>query len=318
MIRLEDVIIIGSGPAGMSAAIYAARADLNPLLLTGQDWGGQACLTDHIENYPGFPDGTAGLELIRLMQEQATRFGARVVMDWVTEVNLRSHPFHLKTQQGEYQTRSLIIATGVSPRRLGVSGEDRFIGKGVSFCATCDGCLYKGQEVAVVGGGNTALKEALYLTRMVDKVYIIHRRNQLRADPILQRQARASEKIEFIWDSVVTEVKGTDKMSGLTLRNVKTGEESELSVPGVFVYIGSLPNTDLFKGQLVLYDTQHIVTNRHMHTSREGVFAAGDVQERVLGQVVTATATGAIAAIEAEKYLAELDNRTYTEWADYI
>jgi len=314
--ELYDVIIIGSGPAGLTAAIYASRAELNTLVITGSALGGQAALTHEIENYPGFPEGIAGAELTRLMQEQAKRFGAEIRMDEVTSVDLSSHPFTVTTHGGENRCKALIIATGVSPRKLGVPGEEEFIGRGVSFCATCDGFFYKDQDVAVIGGGDSAVTEAIFLTRFARKVYIVHRRDRLRATPILQRRARENERIEFVWNSVVTEVIGKDKVEGLRLKNVKTGEESTLKVDGVFVYIGQIPNTKLFEGQLELDEAGFIVTNRAMHTSVPGVFAAGDVQERVLAQVVTAAASGAIAAMEAEKFIAEMEGRAYPgrEW----
>lgn len=314
--EVYDVIIIGSGPAGLSAAIYAARSELKTVLFTGSSIGGQAALTDEIENYPGFPEGITGAELTQRMQEQAKRFGAEIRMDEVTAVDLEEHPFTVTTYTGDHKCRALIIATGVSPRKLGVPGEEEFIGRGVSFCATCDGFFYKGRKVAVIGGGDSAVTEALYLTRFAEKVYIVHRRDRLRATSILQTRAKQNERIEFVWNSVVTEVVGKDSVEGLKLRNVKTGEESFLKVDGVFIYIGQVPNTRLFKGQLELDEQGYIVTDRAMHTSVPGVFAAGDVQERVLAQVVTAAATGAIAAMEAEKFIAYLEGREYPgrEW----
>jgi len=314
--EVYDVIIIGSGPAGLSAAIYAARSELRTVLFTGSSIGGQAALTDEIENYPGFPEGITGTELTQRMQEQAKRFGAEIQMDEVTAVNLKEHPFTVTTYTGDHKCKALIIATGVSPRKLGVPGEEEFIGRGVSFCATCDGFFYKGKEVAVIGGGDSAVTEALYLTRFAEKVYIVHRRDRLRAAPILQTRARQNERIKFVWDSVVTEIVGQEAVEGLKLKNVKTGEESFLKVDGVFIYIGQVPNTKLFEGQLELDERGYIVTDRAMHTSVPGVFAAGDVQERVLAQVVTAAATGAIAAMEAEKFIAYLEGREYPgkEW----
>ncbi len=314
--ELYDVIIIGSGPAGLTAAIYSARSKLKTLVITGRAVGGQAALTAEIENYPGFPEGISGLELTRLMQEQAKKFGAEIQMDEVLSVNLKEHPFTITTYSGDYQCRALIIATGVSPRKLGVPGEEEFVGRGVSFCATCDGFFYQGKEVAVVGGGDSALKEALFLTRFARKVYIIHRRDQFRAEAIIQERARQNERIEFILNSVVTEIVGKEKVEGVKIRNLKTGEESFLKVDGVFVYIGNVPNTSLFQGQIELDEQGYIVTDRAMHTSVPGVFAAGDVQEKVLAQVVTAAASGAIAAMEAEKYIAHLEGKEYPgkEW----
>ncbi|MBM4430890.1 MAG: thioredoxin-disulfide reductase [Chloroflexi bacterium] len=310
---MEQVVIIGSGPAGLTAALYTARSQLSPLLITGSTLGGQAASSSEIENYPGFPEGISGMELTQLMQKQAERFGARVEMDEVTEVNLRQHPFSIKTYGAEYQTKTLIIASGVSPRLLGVPGEERFKGRGVSYCATCDGFFYRDKAVAVVGGGDAAVGEAIYLTRFAKKVYIIHRRDELRAQKIVQERALQNEKIEMVWNSVVTAVLGQEQVSSLSVKNVKTGEESTLSVDGMFSYIGSIPNTQLFDGQLQLDEQGYIVTNRAMHTSVPGVFAAGDVQERILKQVSTAVGSGAMAAMQAEKFIAELEGHTYPE-----
>ncbi|MGC8786947.1 MAG: thioredoxin-disulfide reductase [Anaerolineae bacterium] len=310
---MEQVVILGSGPAGLTAAIYAARSQLSPLVLTGPMLGGQAATTSEIENYPGFPNGIGGMELMQLMQQQAERFGARIEMDEVLEVDLRRHPFTMKTYSTTYESNTLIIATGVSPRLLGVPGEDKFKGRGVSYCATCDGFFYKDKTVVVVGGGDSAVEEALYLTRFASKVYIVHRRDQLRAQKIVQERAFQNNKIEFKWDSVVTEITGTERVTGVRIRNVKTGEESLLMADGVFTYIGNVPNTQLFTGQLELDELGYIITDRRMHTSVPGVFAAGDVQEHVLKQVATAVGSGAIAAMEAEKFIAEMEGRAYPE-----
>jgi len=310
---MEEVVIIGSGPAGLAAAIYAGRSQLSPLLITGNALGGQAATTSEVENYPGFPNGISGAELTQLMQQQAERFGARLEMDEVVEVNLRQHPFAVKTYSGTYEVKSLIIATGVSPRLLGVPGEDRFKGRGVSYCATCDGFFYKDKTVVVVGGGDAAVEEAIYLTRFASQVYIIHRRNRLRAQKFVQERAFRNSRIEIVWDSVVTEVLGEEQVTGVRIKNVKTGEESVLAADGMFTYIGNIPNTKLFEGQLELDDRGYIVTDRRMHTSVPGVFAAGDVQERVLKQIATAIGSGATAAMEAEKFIAELEGRAYPE-----
>jgi len=307
---MRKLIIIGLGPAGLSAAIYAARARLQPLVI-GRALGGQAALTERIENYPGFPEGIQGMELARLMQEQAEHFGAEIKMDEVKEVKFSSSPFIVRTYDREYQTKALIIATGASPRKLKVPGEEELTGKGVSYCATCDGFFYRDRTVAVIGGGNAAIDDALFLTKFARQVHVVHRRNRLRADRILQERAFANKKIKFVWDSVVTEILGQEKVTGLALKNVKSGERTELAVDGVFVAIGQIPNTELFKGQLELDEKGYIVTDRAMHTSVEGVFAAGDVQERVLQQVATAVGTGAIAAMEAEKFIAALEGRAY-------
>jgi thioredoxin reductase (NADPH) len=310
---MEEVIIIGSGPAGLTAAIYASRSLLSPVLVTGNALGGQAATTSEVENYPGFPGGIGGMDLMQLMQQQAERLGTRIVMDEVLEVNLRQHPFVCRTYGEAYETQALIIATGVSPRLLGVPGEEEFKGRGVSYCATCDGFFYKDKTAVVVGGGDSALVEALFLTRFAQKVYVVHRRDKLRAQKVAQERAFKNSSIEFVWDSVVTAVLGTDHVTGIRVKNVKTGVESVLEAEGMFSYIGNTPNTQLFTGQLELDDSGYIVTDRNMHTSVPGVFAAGDVQERTLKQVATAVGSGAIAAMEAEKFIAELEGNAYPE-----
>ena len=310
---MEEIVIIGSGPAGLTAAIYAGRSQLSPLLITGNAPGGQAASTSEVENYPGFPNGIAGGELTQLMQQQAERFGARLEMDEVLEVNLRQHPFTIKTYGNTYNAKTLIIATGVSPRLLGVPGEAKFKGRGVSYCATCDGFFYKDKTVVVVGGGDAAVEEAIFLTRFASKVYIVHRRDQLRAQKIIQERAFKNDKIEFVWNSVVTEVLGDEKVTGVRVKDVKTNEETVIAADGMFTYIGNVPNTKLFEGQLELDERGYIVTDRQMHTSVPGVFAAGDVQERTLKQIATAVGTGAIAAMEAEKFIAEMEDRAYPE-----
>ena len=310
---MEEVIIIGSGPAGLTAAIYASRSLLAPVFITGNALGGQAATTSEVENYPGFPEGIGGMDLMQSMQQQAERLGARVLMDEVVEVNLREHPFVIKTYGEAYEAKTLIVATGVSPRLLGVPGEDKFKGRGVSYCATCDGFFYKDKTVVVVGGGDSAVVEAIYLTRFAKTVYIVHRRNELRAQKITQERAFKNERIEFVWDSVVTEVLGTDHVTGIRVKNVKSGAESVLEAEGMFSYIGNVPNTQMFTGQLELDDGGYIVTDRQMHTSIPGVFAAGDVQERTLKQIATAVGSGAMAAMEAEKFIAELEGHAYPE-----
>jgi len=310
---MENLIIIGSGPAGWTAGIYAGRARLSPLLITGSAPGGQMALTSEIENYPGFPQGLSGQELTQLMQQQAERFGTRVQMDEVTAVELSNHPFKVTTYGDEYETKSLIIVTGTSPRKLGVPGEAEFRGRGVSYCATCDGFFYQNRQVVVVGGGDSALEEAIFLTRFARQVHAVHRRNRLRAEKVFQERAFRNEKIEFVWDSVVTEILGEGKVAGVRLKNVKTEEESMLEADGVFIYVGVIPNTGFLERQLELDDRGYIVTNRQCHTNMPGVFAAGDVQERVLKQVSTAVGSGAMAAMEAEKFIAELEDRAYPE-----
>lgn len=306
-----DVIILGSGPAGLTAAIYAARARRSTLVLAGSSLGGQAAITDMVENYPGFPEGIHGAELTQRMQQQAERFGAQVELDEATAVDLSQHPFRITAYGGEYQARALVVATGASPRKLGVPGEKEFTGRGVSYCATCDGFFYRGKEVAVVGGGNSAVEEALFLTRFADRVYIIHRRNRLRADAIVQERAFANDKITIVWEHQVTEILGEQTVTGVRICHCDTREERVLPVSGVFVYIGMVPNTQLFQGQLELNEWGYIVTDGAQHTNVPGVFAAGDVQELYLPQIATAVGSGARAAMEADRFLAELEHRAY-------
>jgi thioredoxin reductase (NADPH) len=310
---MENLVIIGSGPAGLTAGIYAGRALLNPLLITGHAMGGQVVSTDEIENYPGFPDGITGAELAQLFQRHAERFGTRIVYDVVTDVDFDKHPFVIYTYSGPIDARAVIISTGVTPRKLGVPGEKEFSGRGVSYCATCDGFFYTDKEVAVVGGGNAAVEEGLFLTRYAKRVHLIHRRNRLRAHAVAQERATKSEKMNFVWNSVVTGVVGDDKVTAVTIRNVETEEESELPVDGIFVYVGQIPNTTLFAEKVAMDEAGFIETDRRMHTNVPGVFAAGDVQDRVLAQVVTAAGSGAIAAMEAERFLAELEGQPYPE-----
>jgi thioredoxin reductase (NADPH) len=309
----RDLIIIGSGPAALTAAIYAGRAKLSTLAVTGRDVGGKMALTERVDNYPGFPEGIGGFELVQLMQRQAERFGAEILIDEVVNVDLSDHPFRVRVHGGGYGSRVLIVATGTSPRALNVPGEKEFAGRGVSFCATCDGYFYRDQEVAVVGGGDAALKEALFLTKFASKVYIVHRRDRLRAERIVEEMARGNEKIEFIWDSVVTEIAGDGGVSAVRLKNLNTGEDSTLQASGVFIFVGTVPNTDLFKGQLELDEAGYIVTDERQMTNVTGVFAAGDVQERVAWQISTAVGSGARAAMQAEEYLARLEGRAHPE-----
>lgn len=312
MSDLENVIVIGSGPAGLTAALYTARANLNPLLIAGNEIGGQVSITNEVENYPGFPDGTSGPELVGLMQKQAERFGARVEIDEVVEVDFtRGSPFRLKTHGKEYQAKTVIVCTGASPRWLGVPGEEEMVGKGVSFCATCDGFFFRGKDVVVVGGGDSALEEGLFLTRFANSVRVIHRRDQLRAGPALQRRARANEKVSFVWDTVVEEIVGEGAVQAVQVKNVKTGERSELATDGVFIYIGHIPNSELFKGQLEMDRAGYLITDRYMRTSVPGVFAAGEIQDSRFRQVATSVGQGCAAAIECEKWLAELEDRAY-------
>jgi thioredoxin reductase (NADPH) len=303
MTQEEKVIIIGGGPAGMAAALYAARAELQPLLFTGMEIGGQAALTNTIENYPGFPDGVGGQELGELFQKQAEKFGARVEYDAVTEVDMSKYPFIVKTYGKEYSAGSLILATGASSVHLNVPGEIEMIGKGVSYCATCDGWFFKGKHVAVVGGGDSALEEAIFLTRYATKVTIIHRRDEFRAGALLQRRVRENPQIELVMDAVVETVLGSEKVEGVAIKNVKSGATSELPVEGVFVFIGHSPNSMLFNGQLEMNDKGYLLVDEKMETSKEGVYAAGEVADAAYKQVVTSAGMGAAAAIQATRFL---------------
>lgn len=309
---MENLIIMGSGPAGLSAALYASRSALEPIVIAGDQRGGQITLTQDMENYPGFPEGVGGFELAELMEKQAVRFGARISSDAVTEVDLSKQPFAVRTREKNYETKAVIIATGASPRTLDVPGEKEYTGKGVSYCATCDGFFYQDKSVVVVGGGDSAVDEGLFLTKFASKVTIVHRRDRLRADPILQERAKNNEKMAYIWDSVVSQVLGDDSgVKGVRLKNVKTDSESTYDSDGVFIYIGHIPNTTLFKDQLEMDEEGFLITDKRQKTSVEGVFAAGDVQDPVYKQAVTSAGTGAIAAIEAEKFIAELEGKAY-------
>lgn len=308
---MEKVTIIGSGPAGLTAAIYAARAQLDPLLIAGPALGGQVAISSEIGNYPGFPEDIPGAELAILMQKQAERFGARVEMDIVTQTDLSSQPFKVKTYGGEYETQALIVASGASPRKLGVPGEAEFSGRGVSYCATCDGFFYMGKEIIMVGGGDAAIEEAVYLTRFASKVTVIHRRDQLRAERLLQEQAFRNEKIEFLWDTVVTEMVGEDVVNGVKVRNVKTGENGLFPTQGAFIAIGYIPNTQFLGGQLALTDSGYIVADDDQRTGIEGVWAAGDVCDWTYRQIATSVGAGCRAALQAEHYIAKLEDRVY-------
>lgn len=300
------VVIIGSGPAGWSAALYAARAETNPLVLTGLELGGQAALTHTIENYPGFPDGVGGAQLGELFQKQAERFGAQVEFDRASAVDLSKRPFVIQTDGGkQIQAQTLIIATGASPNHLQVPGEVELTGRGVSYCATCDGWFFKDKRVVVVGGGDSALEEGLFLTRYATSVTVIHRRNQLRAGAILQSRAFANEKMHFIWDTVVTEIVGKDAVEAVRLKNLKSGEESLFPTEGVFIFIGHTPNTQIFQGQLEIDENGYIVVDKRMRTSVPGVFAAGEAADSLYRQVVTSAGMGAAAAMQAIKFLEE-------------
>ncbi len=304
---LWDVMIIGSGPAGWTAAIYAARASLKTLLFTGLEKGGlpggQLMLTTEVENYPGFRDGIMGPELMDQMREQALRFGTELVEDDVTEVDFSKRPFTLTVGDEAYKGRAVIIATGASAIWLGLDGEKRLQGRGVSACATCDGFFFRGKELVVVGGGDTAMEEATFLTRYANKVSVVHRRDELRASKIMQERARNNPKISFVWDTVVTDVLGEKGVEGVRLKNVKTGAEHDMKTDGLFIAIGHKPNTDLFAGQVAMDEAGYILQLDHTQTSVPGVFAAGDVSDHRYRQAVTAAGDGCRAALDAEHFL---------------
>ena len=301
--KVEKMIIIGAGPAGLSAALYAARAELSPLVITGMSLGGQASLTHTIENYPGFPDGVGGAELGELFQKQAERFGARYECDNVTEVNFSASPFEVKTYGNEYKAETVIICTGASPNYLGVPGEKELTGRGVSYCGTCDGWFFKDKDIVVIGGGDSALEEGIFLTRFAKSVTVVHRRDQLRAGKILQTRAFSNPKIKFIWDSVIEKINGSSAVESVLIKNVNTGEESTFPTDGVFVFIGHVPNTDLFKDQLPMDENGYLQVDSKMQTKIPGVYAAGEVMDSSFKQVVTSAGWGAAAAIQATKYL---------------
>jgi thioredoxin reductase (NADPH) len=300
------VVVLGSGPAGWAAALYAARAETNPLVLTGLELGGQAALTHTIENYPGFPEGVGGAELGELFQKQAERFGAQVEFDRAFAVDLCLRPFKIETDSGSTITaETLIISTGASPNHLDVPGEIKLTGKGVSYCGTCDGWFFKGRQVVVIGGGDSALEEAVFLTRYASSVTVVHRRDALRAGAILQSRAKTNPKINFIWNSVVTEIVGDGAVTGVQLKNLVTHEESLFPTDGVFIFIGHTPNTQMFQGKLEMETGGYIVVDNKMRTSVPGVFAAGEAADSVFKQVITSAGMGAAAAMQAVKFLEE-------------
>lgn len=303
----EKVVIIGSGPAGLTAALYAGRAMLNPVVIAGSQVGGQISITAEVENYPGFPNGgTTGPELVDLMQKHAEEFGARMVYDEVTEVDFtKGSPFYVKTYEEEYMADTVIVTAGASPRRLGIPGEEEFIGRGVSYCGTCDGFFFRGKDVVVVGGGDSAMEEGLFLTKFADKVEVVHRRDELRAGPMLQKRAFENEKISFVWDTVVEEVVGNGVVQGINIKNRKTGESRRMDTDGVFIFIGHYPNSAFLKGHLAMDEQGYIITDEFMRTSVPGVFAAGEIQDNIYRQIATSVGQGCAAAMQAEKWLSE-------------
>lgn len=304
---MRNVIVLGSGPAGLTAALYAARANLRPLVLEGYEPGGQLTLTTVVENFPGFPDGIMGPDLMDNMKKQAARFGAEFVATAATGVDFSQRPFRVFAEGNTYEAHSVIIATGASARLLGLESERKLMGRGVSTCATCDGYFFRDKELLVVGGGDSAMEEAIFLTKFARRVTVVHRRDTLRASKVMQDRAHANPKIGFIWNSVVEEILGVEdqQVRGARLRHVVTGETQTVSCDGVFVAIGHTPNTSIFKDHLTLNEAGYIVVKNHTHTSVEGVFVAGDVQDQRYRQAVTAAGSGCMAAIDAEKYLEE-------------
>jgi len=303
------VLVIGSGPAGLAAALYAARADLNPVVLAGMELGGQVSLTYTVENYPGFPEGVGGPELVELFQKQAERFGAVVEFDSATDVDLSQRPFRVQTYSTTYLADAVIISTGATPRHLNIPGETELTGRGVSYCATCDGWFFKDKDVIVVGGGDSALEEGIFLTRYANSVTIVHRRDELRAGAVLEKRAMENPKINFLWNSIVTKVEGDDAVQSVRIQNVLTGEETQRPVDGVFIFIGHTPNTQLFTGQLDMDSAGYLVTDKYMRTSVKGVFAGGEAADPHFRQVITSAGMGAAAAMEANHFLDEVEGQ---------
>ena len=302
---MRDVIIIGSGPAGLTAAVYTARAGLNPLVIEGLQPGGQLTITSEVENYPGFPEGIQGPQLMDQMRAQAERFGSEHLYDLVTKVDFSASPFKVWVGETLHEARTVILSTGASARWMGLDAEQRLQGRGVSACATCDGFFFRDQEIAVVGGGDSALEEAIFLTRFASKVTLIHRRDEFRGSKIMQARVLENEKIDVAWNSVVDDILGDEGVTGLRLKDTKTGALRELNVTGVFMAIGHVPNTGVFKGQVDLDKQGYVVVNQHTETNVPGVFAAGDVVDKRYRQAITAAGKGCAAALDAEKYLAE-------------
>lgn len=305
----SKVVVIGSGPAGLTAALYAARANLEPLVVRGLQPGGLIATTSEVENYPGFVDGVGGYDLADNMEKQAARFGTQFKDALIEKIDVSARPFTLTTDGGETITAdTLIVSTGASPRKLGVPGEEKLANRGVSYCATCDGFFFRNKRVVVVGGGNSALDEGLFLTRYVSELVIVHRRDTLRADPVLQERAFSNPKVRFVWDSTVSEILGEQGVTGVRIQNLKTGEETQLETDGVFPYIGHIPNTWLFKGTLELDENGYIITDGRTRTNVPGLFAAGDVVDHVYRQAITAAGDGCKAAMEATWFLAEQEH----------
>ncbi len=306
----EKVIIIGSGPAGLTAALYTGRAMLQPLVIAGNQLGGQIAITAEVENYPGFPGGEmTGPQLVELMHQHAEEFGARFIYDEVIEVDFsRGSPFYIKTYGEEYEAEAVIVTAGASARRLGIPGEEEYIGRGVSYCGTCDGFFFRGKDVVVVGGGDSALEEGIFLTKFADSVRVIHRRDELRAGPILQKRAFANDKISFIWDTVVEEVVGNGVVEAVTLRNLKTEKKSTLDTDGVFIFVGHYPNSKFLEGQVEMDEQGYVITDEFMRTSVPGVYAAGEIQDAIYRQIATSVGQGCAAAMQCEHWLSEKED----------
>ena len=300
----KKVIILGSGPAGLTAALYTARANLNPLVIGGVEWGGQLMLTTDVENYPGFVDGIKGPDLMENFRKQAKRFGAEIINENVTSVDFRKNPFQVSTAENNYNANTIIIATGADSKWLGLSSEQKLIGRGVSSCATCDGFFFKNKNIVVVGGGDSAMEESLFLTKFANKVTVIHRRAKLRASKIMQERAFKNNKIEFVWDSEIVDVIGENSVTGIKIKNIKTDQVSDMKVQGLFVAIGHKPNTDFLKGQIDLNEKGYVIHNG-TRTNIDGVFVAGDVYDFRYRQAVTAAGHGCQAAIDVEKFIEE-------------
>jgi len=302
--KKEKLIIIGSGPAGLTAALYSARARLEPLVVSGTQLGGQISITNEVENYPGFPQGTTGPELVELMRKQAEVFGARLQIDEVTKVDFSSGPpFTVETHSENYEAEAVIVTAGASPKRLGVPGEEEFIGRGVSFCATCDGFFFREKDVVVVGGGDSAMEEGIFLTKFANRVDVLHRRDELRAGEALKRRAFSNEKLGFIWDTVLEEIVGNGKVQAIRTRNVKTGDIETRETDGVFIFIGHYPNSSLFEGQLEMDEAGYLSVDKKMMTSVPGVFAAGEIMDSVYRQIATSVGQGTAASMMTERWL---------------
>ena len=300
----EKLIIIGSGPAGLTAALYSARARLEPLVVSGTQLGGQISITNEVENYPGFPQGTTGPELVELMRKQAEVFGAWLQIDEVTKVDFSSGPpFTVETHSENYEAEAVIVTAGASPKRLGVPGEDEFIGRGVSFCATCDGFFFREKDVVVVGGGDSAMEEGIFLTKFANRVEVLHRRDELRAGEALKRRAFSNKKLGFIWDTVLEEIVGNGKVQAIRTRNVKTGDIETRKTDGVFIFIGHYPNSNFFQGQLEMDEAGYLTVDKKMMTSVPGVFAAGEIMDSVYRQIATSVGQGTAASMMTERWL---------------